>query len=104
MGALLEPGVWCRERWCREDPDAAHRAGDGCTCDPHGRTAEPVPALARRTRLTAKASRLAAFACRACGAQARDMVESPELFFRCEPCAGEDRWPGPSLDCRRGRA
>ena len=90
MGQLLEPGAWCRERWCREDGNAAHCLGDGCTCDPHGRAAA---ADAKLTRLTAKASRLDAFACRACGAKTRDMVEGPDLFFRCEPCAAADRWP-----------
>ena len=43
--------------------------------------------------LTAKAARLAPFACRACGEQARRMVEYPALFFRCEPCAAANRWP-----------
>jgi hypothetical protein len=90
MGQLLEPGAWCRQRWCREDSDAAHSLGDGCTCDAHGRAAA---ADARLTRLTAKASRLDAFACRACGAKTRDMVEFPDLFFRCGPCAAADRWP-----------
>ncbi|HEY1433800.1 MAG TPA: hypothetical protein VGG65_00410, partial [Thermoanaerobaculia bacterium] len=69
---------------------ATHRTGDGCTCDPHGRAAAGE---SRLTRLTAHASRLDAFACRACGAKARDMVEGPELFFRCEPCAADGRWP-----------
>ncbi len=98
MGELIEPGAWCRQKWCREDPAAAHFAGDGCTCDPHGR---PVGLEEARTvRLTAKASRLSAFACRACGAASRDMVEQPTLFFRCPACAAADRWPPLS----RGRA
>ena len=75
-----------------------HFTGDGCSCDPHGR----LTALeeARTVRLTAKASRLSAFACRACGAASRDMVEHPTLFFRCPACAAADRWSPP----RRGRA
>ena len=98
MGRLIAPGGWCRQRWCREDPAAAHFAGDGCTCDAHGRTAE-LPE-AQVVRLTAKAARLSAFACRACGAASRDMVEQPTLFFRCPACAGADRWSPP----RRGHA
>ncbi len=90
MGDLLEPRAWCRQRWCREDAGAAHSLGDGCSCDPHGRAASGE---ARLVRLTARAARLAPFACRACGAQTRQMVEYPDLFFRCEPCAADDRWP-----------
>lgn len=97
MGRLIAPGSWCRQRWCREDPAAAHCAGDGCTCDAHGRAADPPEA--RVVRLTAKASRLSAFACRACGAASRDMVEQPTLFFRCPDCAAADRWSPP----HRGR-
>lgn len=47
----------------------------------------------RLTILKAKAARLAAFACRACGRNARRMIEAPEMFFRCEDCARADRWP-----------
>jgi hypothetical protein len=90
MGQLLEPGAWCRQRWCRENAGAEHSLGDGCTCDPHGRAATGE---ARLTRLTASASRLDAFACRACGVKTREMVEYPTLFFRCESCAAANRWP-----------
>jgi hypothetical protein len=100
MGELIAPRAWCRQRWCREDARAAHRPGDGCTCDIHGRAAS---AEARRIRMTAKAARIAAFACRACGVNARRMVEYPDLFFRCEACAGADRWPAfPSPGARGG--
>jgi hypothetical protein len=100
-GRLLEPRVWCRQPWCREDAGAEHWPGDGCTCDAHGRVAEPglvaadpLPAPEPRiTVLKAHASRLKAFACRACGGASRRMVEYPMMFFRCEPCAAEDRWP-----------
>jgi len=100
MGSVISPGAWCRQRWCREDADGvgAHFPGDGCTCDPHGRAVELEEP--RAVRLTAKASRLRAFWCRACGAPSRDMVEQPELFFRCPDCASADRWP----PLRRGRA
>lgn len=88
-GRVLSPQVWCRQLWCRENAGAEHFAGDGCTCDGHGRPAgEPEPIL-----LTAKAARLGAFACRACGANARHMIEQPAMFFRCEPCAAANRWP-----------
>jgi len=90
MGSLIEPGTWCRQRWCREDADAAHAPGDGCSCDAHG---EAAPVALRKVRLKARASRLDAFACRACGAKTVNMVEGPFVFFRCEPCAAEDRWP-----------
>lgn len=90
MGEVIAPTGWCRQRWCRDDADAPHFPGDGCSCDPHGRPAEGEP---RKVRLTAKAARLSPFACRACGAQTRDMVEYPDLFFRCEPCADAGRWP-----------
>jgi hypothetical protein len=90
MGEVVAPTRWCRQRWCREDAAAEHALGDGCTCDAHGR---PASGAARRLRLTAQASRLSAFACRACGVRVRDMVEYPDLFFRCEPCAADDRWP-----------
>jgi hypothetical protein len=110
-GELIEPGTWCRQRWCRADTAriAEHFDGDGCTC--HGaetpadatRPAEsaPLPSGPRRadaldgrlTILTAKASRLRAFACRTCGAQTRRMIEAPAMFFRCEECAAADRWP-----------
>jgi len=88
MGDVLGPDRWCRQKWCREDASAEHFAGDGCSCDGHGREAgEP-----RLTVLKARAARMAAFACRACGASARRMVEQPEMFFRCEPCAEANRW------------
>jgi hypothetical protein len=91
-GRLLAPRAWCRQRWCREDAGAEHRPGDGCTCDAHGRAAglEDEPRL---TILKAHASRLPAFACRACGRASQRMIEYPVLYFRCEPCAAEDRWP-----------
>jgi hypothetical protein len=91
-GSVLAPRVWCRQRWCREDEGAQHRPGDGCTCEPHGRAAG-VEEEPRLTILRAHASRLPAFACRACGRASRRMVEYPTLFFRCEPCADADRWP-----------
>ena len=90
MGSLITPRAWCRQRWCREDADAAHAPGDGCSCDAHG-SAGPVEL--RRVRLRARASRLDAFACRSCGAKTTNMVEGPFVFFRCEPCAEADRWP-----------
>ena len=114
MGELLEPksGVWCRQRWCRLNGarEAEHFDGDGCSC--HGQLGAvgdsratdademepggsvPTPAIAPRlTILTAKASRLAAFACRACGRNTRRMIEAPEMFFRCEECARSGHWP-----------
>jgi len=114
MGELLEPrsGVWCRQRWCRLDAarEAGHFDDDGCSC--HGRLGEvgrsaavddgarepgaPVAKAGiapRLTILTTKASRLAAFACRACGRHTRRMVEGPEMFFRCEECARAGNWP-----------
>jgi len=91
MGNVLGPDRWCRQKWCREDASAEHFAGDGCSCDGHGRECDLKEP--RLTVLTAKASRLAPFACRACGARARRMVEQPEMFFRCEPCAEANRWP-----------
>ena len=51
--------------------------------------AEPPQPL----RLTSRAWRLDAFACRSCGLKTRNMVEYPKLFLRCEPCAALDRWP-----------
>jgi hypothetical protein len=120
MGELLEPGsgVWCRQRWCRADSarEAEHFAGDGCSCHSDGAPeaeGAAAPELAARdgedacaalrdaaaaagprlTVLTAKASRLAAFACRACGCRTRRMIEAPAMFFRCEECARADRWP-----------
>ncbi len=101
LARVLEPRVWCRQRWCRDDAGAPHRPGDGCTCDPHGR-AEGVEVEPRLTILKAHASRLAAFACRACGRASRRMVEYPTLFFRCEPCAEADRWPGSGGRSARG--
>jgi hypothetical protein len=47
----------------------------------------------RLTILRAHASRLPAFACRACGRASKRMIEYPALYFRCEPCAEADRWP-----------
>jgi hypothetical protein len=113
MGELLEPksGVWCRQRWCRLDAarEAEHSDGDGCSC--HGGVAEspaedareddaqparptpPAELAPRLTILTAKASRLAAFACRACGRSTRRMIEAPAMFFRCEDCAHAGKWP-----------
>lgn len=90
MGQLIAPRVWCRQGWCRADAEAAHGLGDGCTCDPHGDELAGEP---RRITLTAKAARLAPFFCRACGQSSREMVEFPNSFFRCEPCARADRWP-----------
>jgi hypothetical protein len=98
MGDVLEPRAWCRERRCREGGEIEHRPGDGCSCHPLGRAGEAEPE-ARITVLRARASRLPAFACRACGRAARRMVECPTLFFRCEDCAAADRWPDLS---RRG--
>ena len=92
MGKLIAPEAWCRQRWCREGEDAGHRRGDGCSCDPHGEPASDTDGP-RRIELTAKAARLAPFACRACGTNTRQLVEYPMLFFRCEPCAVADRWP-----------
>jgi hypothetical protein len=84
------------------DGEPDHEPGDGCTCDAHGQAAPPVTAGAaapvelRKVRLRARAARLDAFACRACGAKSLDMVEGPFVFFRCEPCAAADRWPTPA--------
>ena len=91
MGEVVTPGAWCRQKWCREDAEASHFPGDGCSCDPHGRAVpfeEP-----RLVRLKAQAVRLRAFSCRACGEASRDMIEQPALFFRCPDCAAADRWP-----------
>lgn len=105
MGQLLEPRGWCRQRWCREDPGAGHEPGDGCSCHPHGAAdavavqgAEAIAAVAeaeppQNLRLTSRAWRLDAFACRSCGVKTRNMVEFPKLFLRCEPCAALERWP-----------
>jgi hypothetical protein len=90
QGLVLAPRVWCRQRWCREDPNAAHRFGDGCSCERHGTAEECEP---RIVTLKAHAARLPAFRCRACSRQTRRMVEYPVLFFRCEDCAAADRWP-----------
>ena len=93
MGKVLEPKGWCRKRECRERPDFEHGPGDGCSCHPLGAAdAQTLPAP-RLTVLRARAMRLSAFACRSCGCAAKRMVECPELFFRCEDCAAEDRWP-----------
>ena len=96
MGRLVAPSAWCRQRWCRSDGEAEHFAGDGCTCGPHGR-AEGEPG---RVLLTTKAARLSAFGCRVCGENTRRMIEQPSMFFRCEPCAAEGRWP--ELETRLG--
>ena len=115
MGELLETRTWCRQRWCRADTEktAEHFDGDGCSChdaveasdETTSEPVEPGPLFApseppragefdqRLTMLTLKASRLRAFACRACGAQTRRMIEAPAMFFRCEECAAADRWP-----------
>jgi len=103
MGSVLAPSVWCRSRDCREGKTVEHGPGDGCSCHPHGDAVElelelenvetPEPRL---TVLRARAMRLPAFACRACGRAARRMVEYPELFFRCEECASAGRWPAAS--------
>lgn len=97
MGKVLRTGSWCRERSCRDGALAEHFPGDGCSC--HVDVAAPVAASfdpaadcePRLTRLTAKAARLSAFSCRVCRRQARVMIEYPDLFFRCEPCAGAVR-------------
>jgi len=107
-GRLLAPRGWCRERWCRDGEGAEHRADDGCSCHADGRVA-PTGDLAdvdrdaagtgldddkpRLTVLRLHASRLKAFACRACGGASQRMVEYPNLYFRCVPCALADRWP-----------
>ena len=89
MGRVLRTGSWCRERSCRDGALAEHFEGDGCSCHATSNSKAPeAPAQPRLTRLTAKAARLSAFACRVCRRQARVMVEYPDLFFRCEPCAG----------------
>jgi hypothetical protein len=95
MGKLLEPRFWCRQRWCREDPAAGHEPGDGCSCHVHGAkgAAPEEPESRQPLRLTSRAWRLDAFACRCCGLKTRNMVEYPKLFLRCEPCAALDRWP-----------
>src|SRR5580765_3417235 len=92
MGRLLAPRGWCRQRWCREGAGAEHWPGDGCSCDAHGRPAG-VDDEPRLTILKARASRLPAFACRACHRAAQRMIEYPALYFRCEPCAEADTWP-----------
>jgi hypothetical protein len=114
---------WCRAGEARSRcshasaaGEAEHFAGDGCSCHADGlaagaddadRETDATPAAdfarvlrdaaaaagPRLTVLTAKASRLAAFACRACGRPSRRMIEAPAMFFRCEECASADRWP-----------
>ncbi len=93
-GHVLAPKVWCRNRQCREAGVLEHQPDDGCTCHPlpEATGTRPEPRL---TVLRARAQRLKAFACRACGRAAQRMVEYPELFFRCEECAAKDRWPAP---------
>lgn len=90
--SVLAPRVWCRNRQCREGGELEHGAGDGCTCHPIEAVARVLPEP-RITVLRARAQRLKAFACRACGRAARRMVECPELFFRCEECAAANPWP-----------
>src|SRR5262245_43865021 len=94
MGRVLEPRVWCRSRACREGAGAEASAAEGCTCRPSALTAAVRPEP-RITVLRARAMRLRAFACRACGRAAQRMVEYPEMFFRCEECAANNRWPEP---------
>lgn len=91
MGRVLEPKVWCRSRACREGAGAGEASAEGCTCRRSTLTAQPRPEP-RITVLRARAMRLRAFACRACGRAARRMVEWPEMFFRCEECAANGRW------------
>ena len=91
-GKVLAPTTWCRNRQCREGGQLEHDAGDGCTCHPMEQATRPLPEP-RITVLRARAQRLKAFACRACGRAAQRMVEWPELFFRCEVCAAANRWP-----------
>jgi hypothetical protein len=91
-GKVLTPTVWCRNRQCREAGLLEHHPDDGCTCHPVPEAAGPRPDP-RITVLRARAQRLKAFACRACGRAARVMVEYPELFFRCAECAAANRWP-----------
>jgi hypothetical protein len=93
MGQLLEPKAWCRQRWCREDPEAGHEPGDGCSCHAHGGETVAISDPPQPLRLNSRAWRLDAFACRSCGVKTRNMVEYPKLFLRCEPCAALDRWP-----------
>ena len=89
---VLAPAVWCRNRQCREGGLLEHGAGDGCTCHPAAEAARPL-FEPRITVLRARAQRLKAFACRACGRAAKRMVEYPEMFFRCEECAFGSRAP-----------
>jgi hypothetical protein len=92
-GRLLAPQAWCRQRSCRDGAQAEHRPGDGCTCHADGSAVEELDDEPRLTILRLHASRLRAFACRACGGASQRMVEYPTLYFRCVPCALEDRWP-----------
>jgi hypothetical protein len=94
MANVLAPKTWCRNRECREGGAVEHGAGDGCTCHPAEAAAGPLPEP-RITVLRARAQRLKAFACRACGRAARRMVEWPEMYFRCEECAWANRWARP---------
>jgi hypothetical protein len=91
---VLAPKTWCRNRQCREGGELEHGPGDGCTCHP-SEEAERPSFEPRITVLRARAQRLRAFACRACGRAAQRMVEYPELFFRCEECAAANLWPAP---------
>jgi hypothetical protein len=90
-GRVLTPTVWCRNATCREGGAVEHGPGDGCTCHQTEAGAGPRP-QPRITVLRARAQRLKAFACRACGRAARVMIEYPELFFRCEECAAANLW------------
>ena len=94
MGRVLEPKVWCRSRTCREGAGAEASTAGGCTCPPSALPVDVRPEP-RITVLRARAMRLRAFACRACGRAAQRMVEYPEMFFRCEECAANGRWPRP---------
>ena len=91
---VLTPKTWCRNRVCRDGGALEHGAGDGCTCHPAEEASRPR-VEPRITVLRARAQRLKAFGCRACGRASQRMVEYPEMFFRCEPCAAGNRWPSP---------
>ena len=93
---VVAPKVWCRNALCRDGGELAHGPGDGCTCHPTAAETGPRPEP-RITVLRARAQRLKAFACRACGRAARVMVEWPDLFFRCEECAAANRWPSKAV-------
>ena len=94
MGRVLEPKVWCRSRACRETGAADPGSARACACAPPA-LPERVRPEPRLTVLRARATRLAAFACRVCRRASRRMVEYPEMFFRCEECAAANLWPEP---------